>query len=423
MSTATSIGDGSVENGYPDASRYIDADIDPGFDRDPYTPLAALLRQAKVVKQEGGTFHGVRVPDNVMFNQAGRDIYLALSYSAARQVASDAENFSSELGWEVVRGTLGEVLLTMDRPTHTRMKKLVLPSMTHRIVNEDLVKIATPIIDDALAAIVERGAGELISQFTSQFPFSIIARIFGVPEHLAQEAEDLFASSLSVASNPERALAALQAMNDMYQQVLDNHRKHPKDNMTAMLLATEVDGVKLTDAEIVSFIKQIVSGGLDTTARQLGNLLYLLLEHPDQFADLRENPDLLENAIFESLRLEPAGGFVPRVAINDVELDGVHIPKGSGVYAVIQSANRDPERWENPDKFDIRRKRQPNLAFGAGAHACLGASLAVAEQRIAMTGVLSKLKNLRKDPARWGDVQLRGYQLRSPTQLPLLWDI
>lgn len=156
--------------------------------------------------------------------------------------------------------------------------------------------------------------------------------------------------------------------------------------------------------------------------RQLGNLVYLLLENPEQFEDLRNNPDLLDAAIWESLRVICAGGYSPRVSTRDTEVCGVKIPAGSGIYAVTHSANRDPSRWENPDKFDIRRKKLPIASFGFGVHTCLGMALSLAEQRIAMSLLLSRMPNLQKDPDNWPGTVVRGFQLRSPTRLPVLWD-
>lgn len=412
----------AVGQGYPDASRYVDGPIDPAMDRDPFSALGKLMLQGQVVKQEPSGDPALRLPDNMMFSHFGREVYVALSFNAARKVASDAKNFSNELGYATLRQTFGETLMTMDGAGHAKMKRLVLPSFGHRIVNEDLVKMATPIVEQTLDAFAGDGQGELISQFTAKFPFLIIAKMFGVPASLAQEAENLVIDGTSMADNPERALAALHGMDAMYQKVVDAHRAQPADDLVQALIDTEVDGVKLSDAEIVSFLKQIMAAGLDTTTRQVANLIYLLLENPDQFDDLKANPELLENAIFEAMRFESAGGSVPRVALHDTEVEGVVIPKGAGVYACIHSANRDPARWDNPDKFDIRRERKQFMTLSAGPHACLGANLTIAEQKIAMTSMLSRLKNLRKDPQRWNDVAIRGFMLRSATQLPVLWD-
>lgn len=414
---------GQNEGGYADAVAYVDPDIDPAFDRDPQGKIAELVKIGPVLNAGQVEAAGLSIPDNFLFGKSGREVYYALSFEAARRVAMDAKNFSNEEGYgETLRRTFGKTLMSMDGSEHAQMKKLVLPSFSHRVVNEDFVHMAEPIIAAALDQIVPHGRGELVSQFMAIFPFQIIASIFGVPSNLASEAEELMVAATSMGKDPERALAALDGMNAMYQRIVDDHRISQADDLVTALMNTRVDGEQLSDEEIVAFLKQIVAAGLDTTARQTANLVYLLLEHPDQFDDLRANPDLLENAIFEGMRFESAGGFSPRVALHDTEVEGVLIPKGAGVYAVIHGANRDPKRWTDPDIFDIRRPRKQFMTFGAGAHACLGANLTIAEQKIAMEGVLRRLTNLRKDPERWDGTEIRGYQLRSATKLPVLWD-
>jgi len=409
--------------GYPDASRYIDAGIDPDLDHDPFPALARVMEQGPVLKAENGSVAGVRLPDNFMFEQHGHDVYFALSYSACRTVGMDAKNFSNALAYGPTLGrTFGETLMALDAPRHTQLKRLVLPAFSHRIVNEDLVKIATPVVDAALDRIVDKGRGELIADFCAGFPFIVVARILGVPDDLAQEAEDLVIAATMMHTDAAKALAALDSMNALYMKVVKAHREGGYDDLTSALLAAEIGGEKLTDDEVVGFIKQIIAAGLDTTVRATATFIYLMLEHPDQFEDLQRNPDLLENAIYEAMRYQAAGAYLPRIALNDVELEGVRIPAGAGVYGVIHSANRDPARWDDPHRFDIRRPRQQFMTLGTGPHACLGANLTIAEQLIALRAVFGRLKNLRKDPERWHDAQLRGFQLRSPTQLPVLWD-
>lgn len=409
--------------GYPVASRYIDFDITPEFDLDPYTPLLNLAKKAPVIGGRNGVYDGVRVPNNFLYPDRKQDVFIALSYDAVRQVASDHETFSSEQGYAPTLGIIfGKTLMSMDEPEHGRYKKMVLPSFSHRMVTEGLVKMAQPIIDSTLDKIVNAGRGELISQFTGLFPYLVVAKMFGVPPEMHAESEQLVVDALKMGEDPMRALAALQGMDTLYQKVVDQHRVQPLDDMTQALMNVEVDGVKLSDAEIVSFIKQIVAAGLDTTVRQLASLIYLLLEHPAQFEEVKRDRSLIDNAIWESLRVISAGGIIPRMTTRDTTLCGVYVPAGSGIYAIQHVANLDPTRWENPLEFDIHRKRVPIMTFGAGVHACLGANLSIAEMRIAMNGILDRLPKLRKDLARWEGTVVRGFQLRSPTKLPVLWD-
>ena len=224
-------------------------------------------------------------------------------------------------------------------------------------------------------------------------------------------------------TDPDAASVAAEAFKDIYQRIIDDHRANPADDLTTMLLNTEVDGEKLTDEEVRSFLVNIVSAGLDTTSRQTAILITQLLENPDQFELLRQQPDLLDQAIWESLRCCATTGSFCRVAGEDAEVEGTVIPKGARVLIGVHSANHDPNRWENPRKFDITRTKQPIMSFNMGKHACLGQNLALAEIKIAMQNVLERLPNLRKDKDRWHSLRWGGYYFRSPTQLPAKWDV
>ncbi len=194
-------------------------------------------------------------------------------------------------------------------------------------------------------------------------------------------------------------------------------------NLIGMLMNTEVNGEHLSDEEVRSFLVNIVSAGLDTTSRQTAILVTQLLEHPEQLELLRQQPELLDQAIWESLRCYPTTGTFPRVARSDTEVVGIEIPKGSRIFIAISAANHDPSRWENPLVFDITREKQPIMSFNMGSHSCLGQNLALAEISIALQGLLDKLPNLRKDEDRWHSLRWSGYYFRSPTQLPVKWDI
>lgn len=409
---------------YVSASHYVDFEIDPQFDEDPIGALFPILEQKTVVAGRNNLFDGVPVPNNNFFPNEDQDVFLVLGYEAWRQFSTDRESFANNPAYmRSIGKVFGKTLMTMDEPDHSHYKKLIMPSFSHRSVTTDIAGIAGPIVENCLDNIVKNGRADLVSEFTLHFPYLIVAKLFGVPPDLAQEAHRLVIQSMLLGDDPAAAMAAFEGMNSLYMEVVKRHKVGKHDNLTSMLMETEVDGVRLSDEEVVSFIKMIMAAGLDTTVRQTANLIYLLLENPDQFEDLKANPDLLEPAIWEASRLISAGGNQPRWAIKDTMLDGVHIPAGSGVYGMLQLANVDPRVFNDPLKFDIRRKKKPIATFGAGPHVCLGMSLSLVEMKLAMQGVLDRLPNLRKDPDHWDQVKVRGLQLRSPTILPVLWDI
>ena len=409
---------------YPDASHYTDGDIDRAFQLDPVTPMLELAKAGPILKRgDDRRVQGVAIPNGLILPDGERDIYFALSYDACLEVLMDNKRFSSEKAMEnSLKKSADKNMTAMDDPEHRYYKKLILPSFTHRIVNEELDRVARPIVVNLLDKIAASGEAELISTFAVRFPFDIVATLFGVPLSLAEECAELTGYVLAPAVDMERAMAARDRLYELYQIVIDEHRDNPTDDLTTMLLETEVDGDSLTDAEIRMFIFQIVGAGLDTTARQMSTLIMQLLDHPDQFELLRRQPGLHEAAIFESLRTCPAASLAARVALEDSEICGVQLPEGAGIYTSFITANRDEQRWPNPNEFDITRDMQRSLSFGYGIHSCLGQHLAMVEMKIALEELINRLPNLRKDKRRWQSVKLCGYQMRSPTQLPVCWD-
>jgi cytochrome P450 len=183
----------------------------------------------------------------------------------------------------------------------------------------------------------------------------------------------------------------------------------------------DIDGEKLTDEAINSFLLLLLPAGAETTYRSSGNLLFLLLTHPDQLAAVQRDRTLVDQAIEEALRLEPPLLMINRTATEDVELGGVTIAAGVDVSTCLGSANHDETRWENPDAFDIFRAPKQHVAFAFGPHMCLGMHLARLETRVVVNAVLDRLPAVRLDPDG-DDPHIRGMIFRSPTSVPVLFD-
>jgi cytochrome P450 len=205
--------------------------------------------------------------------------------------------------------------------------------------------------------------------------------------------------------------------------VLDDRRRSPRDDLVSELVRAEIDGDVLADEEIYSFLMLLLPAGVETTYRSTGNLLHLLLTHPDQLEAVRADRSLLPQAIEEGLRMEPPLLLTSRLAIRDGELGGVPVKAGAFVTPMLGAANRDPRRYPEPDRFDIFRDPKQHISFGNGPHMCLGMHLARMETRIAIDALLD-LPNLRRDPEAWArdDAHIHGQIFRSPTSLPVLFD-
>ena len=181
-------------------------------------------------------------------------------------------------------------------------------------------------------------------------------------------------------------------------------------------MTAEIDGEKLTDEAIISFLRLLLPAGLETTYRSSSNLLYLLLTHPEQLAAVQRDRALIPAAIEEALRFETPLVMVPRTASYDVEVQGIAIPAGAQINLCIGSANRDEARWENPEVFDIGRPRHSHISFAGGIHSCLGMHLARVETTAMLNALFDRLIDLTLVDAGDGIV---GMPFRSPATLPV----
>jgi cytochrome P450 len=265
------------------------------------------------------------------------------------------------------------------------------------------------------------GKADLVKEFTFDYPSQIIAGLLGLPETDYPQFQRWSISLLSWILNPERGLAASAALCDYFAPILQARRAEPKDDLISALAQAEIDGEKLEDEEIYSFLRLLLPAGVETTYRALGSLLFALLSDPEQLDAIRADRSLLPQAIEESVRWEPPLLTITRMATRDTELGGVPIPAGSTVMPMLGAANRQEDRYADPDAFDIFRQARGHLGWGHGVHVCLGMHLARLEMRTAVNLLLDRLPNLRLDP-EGDDPHIRGQVFRSPTSLPVLFD-
>jgi cytochrome P450 len=218
----------------------------------------------------------------------------------------------------------------------------------------------------------------------------------------------------------KRAFEASAELKDYFLQQIELRRSKPTEDIIGDLVSAEIDGEKLSDEAIYSFLRLLLPAGLETTYRSSGNLLYLLLSHPDQFLAVQKDHDLIAPAIEEGLRFETPLTTVQRYAAEATEIEGVELPQGAVVDVCIGSANRDEKRWERSEEFDIFRRRVPHLSFAAGEHTCMGLHLARMETRVAVETLLARLTNIQL--VTEGDPHIFGQPFRSPTAIPVTFD-
>jgi cytochrome P450 len=208
----------------------------------------------------------------------------------------------------------------------------------------------------------------------------------------------------------------------IFKEQIARRREEPGDDTISILTKAELDGYRLSDEEILPFLRVIMPAGAETTMRGIANLFVGLMRYPDQLQLLLDDPTLMPKAVDESLRWEPPVTDAFRLAMRDTRIGDVDIPAGSGVIVCLASANRDPRVFDEPERFDIKRAgSSPHMAFGYGAHVCIGMHLARTEMAVAVGDVLARCPNLRFDPSQPEPV-ITGLNFRSPEFVPVVFD-
>jgi cytochrome P450 len=387
-------------------------DVVSGDVRDPYTELARLRREEPVQ----------RIDFSGMPHEESKPVFIVYRYEEVQQMLRDNETFSSAIIIDAFGDVLGRhVMLGMDEPEHGRHRALVAKAFSQKALarweHELVGKVGNELIDQFAA----RGRADLVKEFTFPYPTQIIAGLLGLPREDYPQFQRWSISLLSFTINPERGRAASLALEEYFAPILAARRAEPRDDLISGLAQAEIDGEKLSDVEIFSFLRLLLPAGVETTYRSLGNMLFGLLSNTGQLEAVRADRSLLPQAIEEAVRWEPPLLTITRVATRDTELAGVAIPAGSAVMPMLGAANRQDDRYAEPDRFDIFRSPRAHIGFGHGVHVCLGMHLARLEMRVALNLLFDRLANLRLDPGA-DDPHIRGQVFRSPTSLPVLFD-
>ena len=379
--------------------------------RDPYTELARARRTSPVQ----------RLDISGMPHEESKPVFMVYRYDEIAQVLRDNETFSSSIIIRFFGEALGKhVMLGMDEPEHRRYRSLVSAAFSQKALARRQDELVEQVANELIDRFVERGRADLVREFTFPYPTQIIAGLLGLPRADYPQFQRWSISLLSITVNRERAVAASAALRDYFAPILAARRQEPRDDLISSLARAEIDGEHLSDEEIFSFLRLLLPAGVETTYRSTGNLLFGLLSNPEQLDAVRSDRSLIPQAIEEAVRWEAPLLTITRVATRDTELAGHPIPAGSTVMPMLGAANRDDDRYPDPDRFDIFRAPKPNISWGHGVHVCLGMHLARLEMRVALELLLDRLPNLRLDPAG-NDPHIRGQVFRSPTSLPVLF--
>jgi hypothetical protein len=308
-------------------------------------------------------------------------------------------------------------MLFMDPPTHTRLRSLASQAFGPARVAV-LRSHIREIVNRLLDAVQNQGQMDVIADLGEPLPAIVTAEMLGVPlsDRLQLKAWSAdFAEMLgNFQHNPEHAPRMLRTVQDMTAYFRDNIRRQkdlPQEGLVHSLMTAEVDGDRLTEEEVVANSIVTMVGGQETTTNLIGNGVLTLLRNPAEMKRLRDDASLIPSAVEEMLRYESPSQHTGRLAAEDVELGGRMIRKGQAVMAVMAAANRDPERFPDPDRFDVARSDNRHLAFGYAAHFCFGAALARVEGQEVFEALIRRLPDLelQSGPLTWrNNLGLRG---------------
>ena len=297
-------------------------------------------------------------------------------------------------------------MLFMDAPMHTRLRGLASAAFTPAKV-EVLRGHIQEIANDLLDRVQTRGRMDVIAEFAAPLPAIVTAEMLGVP---TEDHADLkkwsadFAEMLgNFQHNPDRIHRVLESTNNLttyFQKAINRMREHPREGLIHSLMTAELNGDRLTDEEIVANCIVTMVGGQETTTNLIGNGLLTLMRNPEKLVQLRDNSRLIPSAVEELLRYESPSQHTGRIAREDVQIGDKQIRKGQAVMAVMAAANRDPERFSDPDELILDRADNKHLAFGWSSHFCFGAPLARMEGQIAFETILRRLPTLDLVPGR-----------------------
>jgi pimeloyl-[acyl-carrier protein] synthase len=318
-------------------------------------------------------------------------------------------------------------MLFMDAPSHTRLRGLCAEAFTPSRVEgmrSHIQEIANRLLDKVQGA----GRMEVIADFAAPLPAIVTAEMLGVPtsDHaqLKNWSADFAEMLGNFQHNPNRVvrvLQSLEAMLEYFRNMIAELRKKPRPGLINSLLTAEVKGDRLSEEEVIANSILTMVGGQETTTNLIGNGIVSLLRNPQEADRLRQDRSIIGPAVEELLRYESPSQYTGRLAPADIEMGGKKISKRQAVLAVMGAANRDPERFPDPDRLDLTRKDNRHVAFGWGAHFCFGAPLARIEGQIAFATVLERFRDLRLEPGPL--VWRENLGLRGLTALPVSFSV
>lgn len=419
---------GTMNKGLPRIRDFDDPAYDPfladelvfGDVADPYPRLAELRRQASVHEGDYRVLMGIAADATLGHLKH----YTVVGYDEVSQILNDPATFSNGAYKHNIGISFGSSISTMDAPDHQRYRRIFQKAFLPNVVSKWGETLVDPVVVNLLAKFLPRGHADLVQEFTLHYPFHIIYRQLALPQEDIATFHKLAIAQTVVSYDIPHGTEASTKLGEYFRSLVAERRAHPGEDLVSLLAQAEVDGERLPEEILISFLRQLVNAGGDTTYRGTSVLLTGLLRNPDQLEAVRRDRSLVPQAIEEALRFDGPVLMQSRMATREVVLGGVTIPAGAVLDVCAGSANRDEKRWTDPDRFDIFRVRgnARHFSFAAGPHVCIGQHLARVEMTRALNAILDRLPNLRLDPDQ-APPDIRGSMMRVPKHLYVRFDV
>ncbi len=380
---------------------------DYAIHEDPYPVYARLRSEAPVFYNEELDFFAYSRHADVL--AAFRDVdHYSNSYGVSLDPAAYGPDAHRAMSF-----------LAMDPPRHTRMRSLAGKAFTPRRVAEMEERIRELAIA-YLGPALESGSFDFVGDFAGRLPMDVISELVGVPPadraELRRLADLLVHREEGMNDVPPEGVEAALTLAGYYAEMVADRRRHERNDLTWSLLQQSVDGVGLSDDEMISFLFLLVVAGNETTTKLLGNAWLWGARNPDEVAKPLADPARVPDWVEETLRYDTSTQMLLRVTRATVSVRGVDIDAGRRVLLLIGSANRDEEVFDDPERYDLDRNTQNLISFGGGRHFCMGAALARMEARIALTELATRVKTYEIDEA--GLVRVHSINVRGLAVLP-----
>lgn len=369
-----------------------------------------------------GYQHRLRSAGPAVLGRAfGVPTVLLLSHEIVTAAFKDEDTFPAADFYSLVTAeVMGRTMQTMRGEEHRRNRALASPAFRQRLMPGLVQPLLEPVAHELIDRFAAAGSADLVADFTSMYSFTIISRLLGLPRHDEAEVKRWALGILDIQNRHDYAASCAKEFVDFVAPLIAERRHAPGDDLISTLATTEVDGQRLTDDEINAFLLLLFPAGADTTYLGLGSTMWHLLTHPDQLDEVRADTTLTRWAAEEGIRLDPPTAWIPRINTVARTWQGIDLPAGSPMLLGVMAANRDPDVYPDPDRFDIHRRPTGTLTFGAGVHFCLGAHLARAELETAVRVLVERLPGL--ELAHTDGVRITGtihHLLRGPNRLPV----